>query len=67
MRLRSEVEDGINLVLAKHSLDVGWGRDITMLKCEVGSVLEHARIVQRGTVVELVEGYHIVMLGIRER
>lgn len=61
VRLRREVEDGVDLVLAKHSLDVAWRCDVAVFEGKVRSVVEHARVVQGRAVVELVEGDHIVV------
>lgn len=66
VRLRSEVEDCVNLVLAKHTLYVYWRCDISVLECEVILAIENARIVEGRAVVELVEGDDIVMAGVRE-
>lgn len=55
MRLRSEVEYGIDTVLAQDALDVGRGCNIALFKCEVRSSIEDARVIQTGAVVQLVE------------
>jgi hypothetical protein len=36
MRLCREVENGVDLVLAKHTLYICWGRDVAILEREVG-------------------------------
>lgn len=67
VRLSSEVEDGVNMVLAKHSFHICRGCDITLLEREVWATVENARVVECRTVIELVERHNIVMLRIRER
>lgn len=59
--LRCEVEDGVDLVLTQHALDIAWGGDVAMLEGEVRSVVEHARVVQRCAVVELVQRDDVVV------
>jgi hypothetical protein len=66
VRLRSEMEDGVDLVLAKHALYVGRRCDVAILECEVGFVVKGARVVERCAVVELIEGDYVVVLGVRE-
>jgi hypothetical protein len=66
VRLRGEVEDGVNLVLSKSALDVRWRCDISVLERKIWLVIEDARVVEGGAIVELVEGHDIVVLGICE-
>jgi hypothetical protein len=66
VRLRSEVEDCVNLVLAKHTLHVCWRGDVSVLECEVIFIIENACVIEGRAVVELVEGDDIVMAGVRE-
>ena len=55
------MEDGIDFVLAEHSLDIARGRNIAMFEGKVGSTVEYPGIVQRGTVVKLIERDDVVM------
>jgi hypothetical protein len=66
VRLRSEVEDGVDLVFAKHPLYVGRRCDVTILECEVGLIVKDARVVECRAVVQLVEGDYVVVLGVCE-
>lgn len=64
MRLRREMEDGVDLVLAQYALHVRWGCDISILEREVGFILENARVVQGRAVVELVVRHDIVVIRV---
>jgi hypothetical protein len=64
MRLCGEVEDGIDVVLAQHTLNVGRRGNVSMLEGEVRSVVEDARVVQARAVVELIERDDIVVVGV---
>jgi hypothetical protein len=66
VRLCGEVEDGIDVVLAQDTLDICRRGNVTMLKSEVRSVVEDARVVQARTVVELIERDDIVVVGVRQ-
>jgi hypothetical protein len=66
MRLRSEVEDCVDFVLAEHTLHFCWEGDISILEYKIVLVIEHARVVEGRAVIELVEGDDVVMPGIRE-
>lgn len=61
VRLRREVEDGVDLVLAQHPLDVARTCDVALLKGKVGSAVEHPRVVQRRAIVELVKRHDVVV------
>jgi hypothetical protein len=62
--MRREVEDGINIVLLQAFDHVARYGDIAVKEAEVRLRLQHARIVQRAAVVELVEGNNVVCVGI---
>ena len=62
--VRREVEDGVNVVLLQAFDHVAWNRDIAVEEAEVRLRLQHAGIVQRAAVVELVEGNNVVGVGI---
>lgn len=66
MRLRCEVEDGVDSVLAQHALHVDRRCDVSILEGEVGLVFKNARVVQGRAVVELVVRHDIVMIGVCE-
>ncbi len=55
VRLGREVEDGVDLVALEAVDDLGGVGDVTLVEGEVALVVQHSRVVQRGTVVELVE------------
>ena len=59
--MRRKVEDGINLVLAEHSLNLGRGSDVAMFKRKVRPVVKDTGVVQRCAIVELVERDDIVV------
>ena len=61
VRLRSEVKDGINVVLAKHSLHASWRSNVPLVEGEIRPVIENPRVVERGAVVKLVEGNNMVL------
>jgi hypothetical protein len=61
VRLRREVEDGIDLVLAQHALYVGRGCNVAILKGKISSAVEDSCVVEGCAVVELVEGHDIVV------
>jgi hypothetical protein len=61
MRLRGEMEDSIDIVLPQHTLYVCRQCDVPVFECEVRSVIENSCVVERGAVVQLVEGDHIVV------
>lgn len=64
VRLGGEVEDGINVMASQAVHDLGWIRDIAMVEGEVALVIERPSIVQRGAVVELVEGDDVVRIWV---
>lgn len=61
MRLRCEVEDGVDLVLAKHPFDICGRCDVAIFEAEVCLLVEYARIVERSAVVKFVKRYHIIV------
>lgn len=64
--LRGEVEDGVNAVFLEHRLHGERGCDVAVDKGKVGAGGEAARIVERGTIVELVEGDDVIVGGVGE-
>jgi hypothetical protein len=66
MRLRREMEDGIDLVFAEHPFYIGWRRDVAIFKCEVDFVIEYPRVVESRTVVKLVERDDVVVARVGE-
>lgn len=62
--LRSEMEDGIDIVALQTVHDFGGVCNVAMVEGEVALVLEDARVVQGSAVVELVEGDDIVRVGV---
>jgi hypothetical protein len=51
VRLCCEVEDGFDLVFAQYTLDICGRCDVTLFECEIWSVVENSRVVERGAVV----------------
>lgn len=64
MRMRSQVKDGVNVVFLQAPDHVGGCGDIAVEEAEVRLLFQHARIVQRAAVVELVERHDVVGVGI---
>lgn len=64
MRLCSEVENGIDVVALEAVHNFGGVCDVAMVEREVSLVVEDSGIVERGTVVELVEGDDIVCIRV---
>lgn len=62
--MRSKVKDRVNIVLLQAFDHVAWNCDIAVEEVEIWLRLQHARIVQRATVVELVERNNVVGVGI---
>jgi hypothetical protein len=58
------VEDSIDLISPQTFDDISPTRYIAMEECEVRSRFQHARVVPRATVVQLVEGDDSIMVGI---
>lgn len=64
MRLRCEVEDGIDVMLLEavhHLVRVGY---IAMVEGEVLLIIENLRIVRRRTVVKLIEGNYVICVRV---
>lgn len=61
MRLRSEVEYGIDVVFAKHMLHASWRSDVSLLKDKIWLIVQDPRVVKRRAVVKLVERDHMVL------
>jgi hypothetical protein len=61
MRLRCEVADGVYLVLAKALLHVRGGGDVAVFESKVGTTVQYAGVVEGCAVVQLVEGYDVVL------
>jgi hypothetical protein len=64
VRMRGEVEDRINIVLLQAFDHITGYGDIAVKEAEIWLRLQHARIVQRAAIVELVEGNNVVGVGI---
>lgn len=64
MRVGREVEDGVDAVIPEALQHVAWPCYIAVEEAEIWLRLQHARIVQRAAVIQLVEGYDVVMVGI---
>lgn len=64
--LGGEVEDGIDVVTLEAVHDLGGVGDVALVEGEVPLVIESAGVVERGTVVKLVEGDDVVCLWVRE-
>lgn len=62
--LSSEMEDGVNVVSLQTVHDLGGVCDITMVEGEVSFVVKGSSVVQGGAVVEFVEGYDVVGIGV---
>lgn len=66
VRLCGKVENGVNVVALQTADDfVGVG-NVALVKRKVALVVEHARVVERRAVVELVERDNVVRVGIRQ-
>lgn len=61
MRLRSEVEDGVNLVLIETCGDIGRARHVSLEEGEVWLRVENMMVVQSCTIVQLVETDDVVL------
>lgn len=66
VRLRGEVEDGVDVVALEAVHHLGGVGDVALVEGEVALVIEGARVVERRAVVELVEGDNVVGLGVCE-
>jgi hypothetical protein len=66
MRLRGEMENGIDLVLPQHALDVCRRGNVSVLECKVWPAVEDARVVQCCAIVELIQRDDIVVVGVRQ-
>ena len=64
MRMRSEMKDGVDVVFLQAPDHVAWCGDIAVEEAEVRLRLQHARIVQRAAIVQLVKGHNVVVVGI---
>jgi hypothetical protein len=64
VRMRSKVEDGIDVVFLQAPDHVAWYGDIAVEEAEIRLRLQHARIVQRAAIVELVERHNVVVVGV---
>lgn len=64
MRLRCEVHHSVD-VIALHAVeDFGGICQVAMVKSKVALVIEGSGIVQSGTVIELIERYNVVSVGV---
>ena len=66
VRLRCEMENGVDVVLAQYALHVYWRCNIAVFERKVSLLIERSRVVQCRAVVELVEGHDIVAVRVRE-
>jgi len=64
VRLRSKVEDRIDIVSLKAVHDFRGVCNVAVVEREIPFVVEDSSVIQGRTVVELVEGYDIVRIGI---
>jgi hypothetical protein len=64
MRMRSEVKDGIDVVFLQAPDHIARDGDIAVEEAEIRLRLQHARVVQRAAIVEPVERYDVVCVGI---
>lgn len=62
--LRRQMENGVDLVHFQTLEHVGFFGNITVKEAEIRSSLEHARVVQRTAVVQLIEADDIVRVGV---
>lgn len=62
--LGSEVEDGVNVVALEAVHHLGGVGDVSLVEGEVPLVIEGTGVVERSTVVELVEGDNVVCLWV---
>lgn len=66
VRLRGEVEDGVDVVALEAVHHLGGVGDVALVEGEVPLVIEGAGVVERCAVVELVEGDNVVCVGVCE-
>jgi hypothetical protein len=64
--LGGKVEDGVNVMALEAVHHLGGVGDVALVEGEVPLVIEGAGVVERGTVVELVEGDNVVCLWVCE-
>lgn len=64
MALRRQMENGVDLVHFQTLEHVGFFGNITVKEAEIRSSLEHARVVQRTAVIQLIEADDIVRVGV---
>lgn len=64
MALRRQMENGVDLVHFQTLEHVGFFGNITVKEAKIRSSLEHARVVQRTAVVQLIEADDIVEVGV---
>lgn len=66
VRLCSKVENGVDLVLAQHSLHIRGRSDVALFEREVAATVENAGVIKCRAVVEFIERYNVVVLGVRK-
>ena len=66
MRLRGEVEDGVDVVPLEAVDDLGRVGDVPLVECEVAPVVEDARVVEGRAVVQLVKRDDVVSVRVSE-
>ena len=64
MRLRGEVEDGVDFVALQAVDNLGRVRNVALVEGEIALLIESPRVVERGAVIELVERHDVVGIGI---
>jgi len=64
VRMRSKMEDGIDVVFLQAPDYVAWNSDIAVEEAEIRLRLQHARMVQRAAIVELVKRHDVVVVGV---
>lgn len=66
MGLCSKMEDSVDFMHRQGVQDLVWLRDVSMNKSKIRLRIQYASVVERGTIVNFVEGEYIVF-GICER
>lgn len=60
------MEDCIDLVPFEAGHDLTGVGDVALVEGEIRQIVEHAGVIERRTVVQLVKGYDIIRVGIRQ-
>ena len=64
--LGGKVEDGVDIVALEAVDDLDGVGDVALVEAKVALLVEGARVVEGGAVVELVEGHDVIGVGIGE-